>query len=108
MYRTLNEYPPVVNLLAILITHYKENIANQAAELVAAIIKRCDLNIKTIGPTDCSVGKINDIYRKVIYIKDSQLENIISIKDEIENQKESNELLKDVMLQFDLNPMNSY
>lgn len=108
MYRTLNEYPPVVNLLAILITHDKENIANQAAELVAAIIKRCDLNIKTIGPTDCSVGKINDIYRKVIYIKDSQLENIISIKDEIENQKESNELLKDVMLQFDLNPMNSY
>ncbi len=108
MYRTLNDYPPVVNLCAILITHEKKEVVDAAATYISNIIMGSYKEIRKIGPADCTVGKISDIYRKVIYIKEKFIDEIIKVKDDIERQKEENELLNNVTIQFDLNPMNSY
>ena len=64
-----------------------------------------------IGPAPASVGKINDIYRFMLYVKHADYERLVEIKDSIElfldKKAESRELKKETV-QFDFNPMSAY
>ena len=50
-----------------------------------------------------SIGKIQDEYRKVIYLKAEQLPVLTGIKNKLEKYMELNEGYRTVMIQFDLN-----
>lgn len=108
LYRTLNEYPPVVNMLAILITGENKDELDKVCNKISLFIKSFDKDIKTIGPADCNVKKISDIYRKVIYLKDKDMGRILSVKNRLENSAESIEMYDKVSVQFDVNPLNAY
>ena len=108
LFRNLNGYPPAVNLMAILMKCEDYNKLVTGSECLKEIIKSNNNDICLIGPADCTIGRISDIYRRVMYIKSPEMKDIISIKNKIEVIKDSEEKLKDISILFDLNPIISY
>ena len=61
-----------------------------------------------MGPADASIRKIHDIYRKVIYIKAADYELLVELKDKLEHYMKEENYFRNVMIQFDFNPMNGW
>ena len=68
-------------------------------------MKRCTLQV--IGPAPAFIGKMNDIYRQVFYVKCKEYEMLIQIKDQLENFLEG-QIRGDEMVQFDFDPMHLF
>ena len=107
-YRKLSNYPPVRNLLAILMISLKEEALEQfAKEIKDKIIEESTKETVIIGPADAIISKVQDYYRKVIYVKEENYDILTKVKDKVEEYiKEKND--SDCFLQFDFNPMNTY
>ena len=129
VYRQMACYPPVGNLLMILCTSEKEERLTYACEKIVGYLKNCidriDLHleeeynyqddkllqgqrIQLIGPTDAIIAKINDIYRKVIYLKTAEYQTLVLLKDKLEWYIRDNHDFSYVFVQFDFNPMNGF
>lgn len=108
-YRSIAGYPPASNMLAILITSKEEERADNAALLLK---QQIDLQmikgLAAIGPSDCTIAKINDIYKKVIYVKQNEYDKLVMVKNSLEQYINNNERYKNINVQFDFNPMNTY
>ncbi len=63
--------------------------------------------MRIIGPARASIGKINDVYRFVIYCKSADYRQLTGIKDKIE-QYLGTLTPGEESVQFDFNPMDSY
>ena len=72
------------------------------------IIKNKDEKIKIIGPADASISRINDIFRKVIYLKHDSYVILTELKNKIEEKVKDCDQYKNLGLQFDFSPMNNY
>lgn len=108
-YRSIAGYPPVSNMLAILISSDKEEKAYQGAMMLKNQMDKMELEQTVIiGPSDCTISKINDIYKKVIYIKQKKYNKLVQIKDILEKYIDKNDSYKNINVQFDFNPMNTY
>lgn len=111
-YREMLYYPPVWNMLVILCTSPKEEkAADCAAKLVAkidAFWEKETARLQVIGPADASIAKVNDIYKKVIYLKTKQYDDLVRIKDELEHYMKENRDFKETGVQFDFNPMSGF
>ena len=111
-YRKLLFYPPVWNLLVILCAARREELAAKGAEMLAERIgvfsKDCGEKLYVTGPADAVIAKVNDIYKKVIYIKARRYETLVELKDTAEKLIREREGLKDLTVQFDFNPVNSF
>lgn len=108
LYRTIMEYPPVVHMMAILITSEKEEDGELLCEEIKRIIEAEKESYRMIGPAQANIFKIKDIYRRVIYIKHPQKEKIIFLKNTIEEKIKAEVKLRKTDILFDLNPMNGY
>lgn len=112
-YRSLVSYPPAGHMLAMLMESEDEEFISLRANSLAEALKNGIINScmkgKTylVGPSWALVGKINDIYRKVIYVKSLDMDNLVRIKDEAERLFE-NEDNKRIRISFDFDPMNGY
>ena len=107
-YRTLMSYPPYCHMLSIQITGEVEGEADAKAKMLASFIKKLDNGVLIFGPQDAGIAKIKDIYRKVIYVRDTDYNQLIQIKDGIEKLLlESNEY-RNAHVSFDFNPMNGF
>ena len=95
-------------MIAILITCADKDILKRAGEKIRDFIGSNRDNIEVIGPADCNIGKISDMYREVIYIKSKDVDILIRLKDNIDIFKEANEEFVKVNIQFDMNPIVSY
>ena len=60
------------------------------------------------GPTDAAVAKVNDIYRKVIYVKAEDYQTLVEAKDGAERFVRDNGDYKDIAVQFDFNPVGGF
>ncbi len=109
-YRELMGYPPAEQLLAVLVTGENEELLDMAAGYLKAFAERIGKNqtLKVIGPSSPAVGKVNDMYRRVIYIKASRKRYLTVTKDRMEQYIEMNKGFDKVKIQFDLNPMNIF
>lgn len=109
LYRELAGYPPASHMLAILITAGEENKGEKLSEEIGRIIKERakSSQVQVIGPAKASIGKINDIYRFVLYCKHKEYEKLVEMKDMAEAFFEQTEHGKE-SLQFDFDPMDSY
>ena len=109
-YRRLMEYPPAAHLLAVYLS-YKDK---DGLEIGACRLKECllqqvdDREIGVIGPADAYVAKLNDIYRKVVYLKHKDVEKLLRVKGEIELLFQQDACLQRLNIQFDLDPMNGF
>ncbi len=73
-YRRILRYPPFYRLTEVMVTSHDEDAALRAAEDIAAemkglYIKPGDGSIDIIGPAEAVIYKIDEVYRRVIYIK---------------------------------------
>ena len=64
--------------------------------------------IGVIGPCDATIVKMNDKYRRVIYMKHKEGKHLLVIKKRIEAYIKENEQLDDFGVVFDFNPTHSY
>ena len=67
--------------------------------------------LHVIGPAPASVGKINDSYRFMLYVKHEDYARLVEVKNRIEEfweEKENRKELKKESIQFDFNPMGAY
>lgn len=106
-YRKLLGYPPVMNMLGIHFSCGNEKTLDVACEKTG---KEIDEKIREmypgqdklfkIGPTTAPIAKINDRYRKVIYLKSEDYGDLTAIKDMVEEARKA-EPFKDLLITFD-------
>jgi len=63
---------------------------------------------QVIGPAPATLSKVNDIYRRVLYIKHREYAYLINVKNYLEGYFSYSENFEGCNLQFDFNPMSSY
>ena len=63
--------------------------------------------MQVIGPASAAIGKIQDIYRNIFYIKHRDYAVLVEAKDVMETYIAWKEWNTDTV-QFDFNPMNGY
>ena len=86
-YRRIGSYPPEGHLLQIIIENKDERAAADTAAGIAGIAGRFSEEreaLQIIGPADARISKINDIYRKAVYVKSADYELLASLKDVVE------------------------
>ena len=59
-----------------------------------------DLTI--IGPVDASPYKLNDIYRKILYIKHENYDILLKIQKYVQNLEDTMDCFKNISIQYDL------
>ncbi len=83
-FRRMLCYPPAGYLMEVLVTSFQEEAAQKAIEQYAAMVLHAGDDAERIGPTDASVSRIKDQYRKLMYVKAQNRQTLIEIKDKIE------------------------
>ena len=131
LYRDLMGYPPVSHMMAVQIFSREEQGGRRLAESLAEAAKgafggreapgagsaqalslgEADTSssgpaMQLMGPAPASIGRINDIFRFVFYVKCPEYGKLIRIKDFLEGQAEANQS-SDETVQFDFDPMNT-
>ncbi|MDE6127942.1 MAG: primosomal protein N', partial [Lachnospiraceae bacterium] len=114
LYRELLRYPPVCNMMAVQIFAKEEKAGEELAgrlsklaESFQDMTQRADRRLLVIGPAPAAVGRVNDIFRFVFYVKHENYGKLIEVKDKIEEQALGMQL-KNEMLQIDFNPVNAF
>ncbi|MCB6201868.1 replication restart helicase PriA [Extibacter muris] len=109
-YRELMGYPPVEQLLAVLMTGQDEQLLEKAAGYLKEYVVRIDRTgrLQVIGPASPYVGKVNDVYRRVLYIKSEEYRLLTEAKNRLEQYIEINRGFQTMRIQFDFNPMNVF
>lgn len=115
LYRELMGYPPASHMLAVQIYADSEDeggkLAQQLARQTAGYVNQeLPLARRTmiVGPAPAGIGKINDVYRFVFYVKDPDYEQLIRVKDGLEEwMGEQPPRQPHISLQFDFDPMNT-
>ncbi len=105
-YRRLMGYPPAAGLMAVLVSGADEALLTKASGYLKEFAVRAakDAPMSVIGPASPSIGKINDIYRKVIYLKSEDERILMAVKDRMEKYIEINRGFQSLRIQFDMNP----
>ncbi len=118
LFRELMGYPPVAHMLAVQIYAAWEEegsrLALGLAELAGTYVDQSQplaRRMMIVGPAPAGVGKVNDIFRFVFYVKDHSYRRLIQVKDGLEKRMgewmQSRRSRQAVSLQFDFDPMNT-
>ncbi len=135
LYREMLAYPPAAHMLAVLVVSPAEESGRRLAEEIGGLVHRMagiqgsllpghgeakrvapgravlKDRLHVIGPAPASVGKINDSYRFMLYVKHEDYARLVEVKNRIEEfweEKENRKELKKESIQFDFNPMSAY
>lgn len=124
LYRELGGYPPAAHMLAVQIFAREESRGQTLAEALAECARgsmpaergqeRKDAaqtggewdRMQIIGPAAASIGRINDIFRFVFYVKSAKYGTLVKVKDVLEERIEGEQLRTEVV-QFDFDPVNT-
>ncbi len=105
-YRKLMHYPPSEHMLLIQMMNENEEQLIVESENIKKYIDMLLVNHKkdciAIGPADAGIAKLNDVYRKVIYIKSANYNLLVAIKDRIESKQAL------CNIQYDFNPVSGF
>ena len=109
-YRSLMGYPPASHLLAVLMTGADEEGLMKAAGYLKEFLHKIDPRgrIQVIGPASPYVGKVSDVYRRVLYLKEEEEAILIEAKNRMEQYIEANRGFEPFRIQFDLDPMGVF
>ena len=104
-------YPPVWNLLLIICSSpsYEEvdKCSEEVANCLGSVITR-EMRVQLVGPADANISKINDIFRKVIYLKAQKYDTLVELKNIVEKHIRDNSFFRNVSVQYDFNPMSGF
>ncbi len=112
-FRELMKYPPVWNMLVVHLSSEKERLVNDASDMlqykIAELIgQNAGSDMQIIGPANAPVAKVKDMYRKLLFVKGSDYGDLVRIKDELDRFIKEEASFRNVMIQFDFNPMNGF
>ncbi len=109
-YRSLLSYPPFTHVLAIFMEDINQEKVRVLSEILKEMIREWgkDNRVQVIGPCDATIAKVNDRYRRVIYLKHNEYEKLVDIKNQTEEFLEKNAAYKEINLSFDFDPMHVY
>ena len=100
LYRELGDYPPAAHMLAVQIFGREESRAEELAEALSEVVKDKWDSVRIIGPAPAIIGRINDIFRFVFYVKSSKYGKLVEIKDLLEEDIRLRQLRTEAV-QFD-------
>ncbi|MBR4515546.1 MAG: primosomal protein N' [Lachnospiraceae bacterium] len=108
-YRRLLHYPPGVHMLVALIqsedygkaSAFSEKLKGQFAEGIRQAGNEKPVSL--VGPCDCTIARINNVYRRVIYIKTEEMKIIRISRQLAESMDEEG-----VSVSVDLDPIMAY
>lgn len=100
--RQMLQYPPVSNILGVLVLSEKEDQAGRLAAEAAEQMKAYE-QVAVLGPTKAPLAKAKDIYRQIVYGKCADYRVLRQIKNQLEAYMKEQEIYKDCRLQFDFN-----
>ena len=98
-YRRLMEYPPAAGLLTLQLSGKDEKILEREAAALGAYLEE---SCRLIGPVNAPVYKVNDIYRKFLYIKGENYDILIQIRKRAEQFLKERETARSLSVQYDL------
>ena len=106
-YRRLLHYPPVYELMCVCLSSENEAmLIHVSEELAKAVRKLGDEDIDIIGPSEAYIYRINNVYRRVIYIKSEFYVKLTEVAGIIQKMfDEQTENANNIDIQFDFNPM---
>ena len=112
LYRELAGYPPASHMLAILVSSENEQAGESLCARIGDLLKagtdpESREKMQIIGPAKASVGRINDIYRFVIYCKHKDYNKLVECKDKVESFLNQTEI-RGQNVQFDFDPIDSF
>lgn len=108
-YRDLMSYPPMSGMLAVLMMSENEALLETEAEKVKTKLLETDLPLLRItGPAPAAIAKLNDIYRRVIYLKHEDMVQLIKVRKIIEEAVKNGKIHKEIRVEFDENPLYAY
>lgn len=117
LYRELMGYPPVAHMLAVQIYAALEEEGDRLSRRLAQQAKGyvdqtqpLARQMLIVGPAPAGIGRVNDIYRFVFYVKDRDYHRLIAVKDGLEawmGEWQSGQRRPQISLQFDFDPMNT-
>ena len=107
-YRSLLGLPPLYQMLGILLESEDEGYVTRMSDYLAEELRKISDDYKVSGPAQATIYRINNVYRKVIYLKALKYETLIqacNYADDIfinKKLEESNDMIE---VQYDFNPM---
>lgn len=114
LYREMLRYPPVCNMLAVQIFSKEEERGLALAKELSEMVKPyqnpdepINKRLLVIGPAPANLGKVNDIFRFVFYVKYEKYDTLVEVKDKLEERVQAMQL-KNETLQIDFNPVNAF
>ncbi len=109
LYRTMSGYPPVMQMMAILITSDQIEDGRAAGEWLKTELEHMqEADCHVIGPVDAGIFKLKDRYRTVLYLKHSDIHALTGIKNRLELKLKTCKTAEHTDIYFDLNPMTGY
>ncbi len=113
LYREMLSYPPVSHMLAVQIFAREEGrgkgLAESLAGTASAFIDGREpvaRRMLLMGPAPASIGRINDIFRFVFYLKYANYDTLVNVKDALEERLKEMQP-REVSVQFDFDPINT-
>ena len=64
--------------------------------------------VEIIGPASPGIGKISNVYRKVLYLKTERYDTLVKIKEPTGTIYRSKFRFNTIRIEFDFNPMNVF
>ena len=101
-YRDFLNYPPAGHMLSVLVTGKDEEETGKFTDQMCMALKKY-FDSTVIGPAPAFISKLNDIYRFVFYIKNSEYDKLVEIKDYLEENL-SRIKKKNTLVFFDFDP----
>ena len=99
----LLDYPPAAHMLSILASGQDEELLEKGMEFLRKFVERISPgdSLHIIGPAWAAVGKVNDVYRKVLYMKHTEENILMDIKNKIQKYIEINSGFRKLYIMFD-------
>ena len=106
-YRKLMKYPPFSHMLSIMISSEEEGqAAGRAAAIKSFIDEMSVIGAVVLGPFMAPVGKLRDVYRRVVYVKNTNYDRLVFIKDRLERYLLNERGYSKAYVSFDFDPMD--
>ena len=108
-YREFLLYPPAANMMAVQLSGPDKKALERLGQRLATEVKAMEFDSipAQIGPAKANLSKKSDLYRQVIYYKHKDYEELVRIKDRMEECVRLWEIKRE-SVQFDFNPMNTF
>lgn len=101
-YRNMMNYPPSCHMLSIQVAGKDEALMVQIMDLIKdSVCRRFAGQVTVIGPVPAPVYKVNDIYRKILYMKQENYDILIRIQKRLQELWEEDERCRANTIQYD-------